>query len=408
MKHGTQSHLSDAALVTEVKRLARTEHDVTVALVVHLAELGARRLYLAAGFSSLFGYCREVLALSEGEAYNRVMAARAVRKFPVVLDRLTNGSVNLTTIRLLFKHLTPENHRDLLDASTGKSKRDVERLLAARFPQPAVPFSVRRVPSAPAHTEASLPLAPSVETGPAQGASSNPLGVAAPMVVSVPSPTVSRAGRPATVIPTAEDQFSVRFTASAATWEKLQAARDLLRHSVPNGEVSEILDRALRLLLEDLAKKKFGATTRPRASRGTKPGSRDIANAVKRSVWVRDCARCAFVSASGRRCTERGFLEFHHVRPYALGGQATVANIELRCRAHNVYESDVVFGKVRGGIDSVCEAIPGWDVSPSLSREGAPASPSVAVKRPAAEDCVPARIVRSRSWLGPRVADSMT
>ena len=353
MKNGTLSHLSDAALLGEVERLARTEHDVTVELIVHLAELGARRLYLAAGFSSLFEYCREVLALSEGEAYNRVVAARAVRRFPVVLERLASRSVNLTTIRLLFKHLTPGNHRDLLDASIGKSKRDVERLVAARFPQPAVPFSVRKVPAPPARLGTS-PLAPTVEAKP---------------TLPAPTPAPSRPARSATVNPIAEDQYSVRFTATAATWEKLQAAQDLLRHSLPDGDVAVIVDRALSLLLEDLAKRKFGAVTRKRVSPGTKPGSRDIPAAVKRTVWVRDCARCAFVSASGRRCAERGCLEFHHVHPYAAGGEATVQNVQLRCRAHNAHEAALFYGPIRAGIDTVRETIPGWDVSLASSRD---------------------------------------
>jgi hypothetical protein len=118
MKNQTLSHLSDTALDAELKRLARTDRDTTVAMVAHLAEYGARRSYLAAGFSSLFEYCRVVLALSEGEAYNRVVAARVVRRFPAVLGRLDDGSVNLTTIRLLHKHLTEENHTELLTAST--------------------------------------------------------------------------------------------------------------------------------------------------------------------------------------------------------------------------------------------------------------------------------------------------
>ena len=418
MKNPTLSQLSDAALVAAVERLARTEHDATLALVAHLAELGARRLYLAAGFSSLFAYCREVLALSEGEAYNRVVAARAVRKFPLVLDRLADGSVNLTTIRLLFKHLTVENHGELLDASARKSKRDVERLVASRFPQPAVPFfSVRKVPASPARVdtarslaETSLPrttliAAPALETSSgapevnedipdcvrsadhraaavpdaAPAASAAPIIATTPAIPATPTTPItagtpvttrvpSHPARPATVHPTAEDQYSVRFTATAATWEMLQAAQDLLRHSLPNGDVSEIVGRALRLLLDELARKKFGATLCPRASRGTKPGSRDIPNAVKRAVWVRDCARCAFVSTSGRRCAERGRLEFHHVHPYAAGGEATVQNIQLRCRAHNAYEAALFYGPIREASDTVCEAIPGWDVSPALSR----------------------------------------
>jgi hypothetical protein len=39
------------------------------------------------------------------------------------------------------------------------------------------------------------------------------------------------------------------------------------------------------------------------------------------------------------RCDERGFLEFHHVIPFADGGQTTLENLQLRCRAHNDYEA---------------------------------------------------------------------
>ena len=36
-------------------------------------------------------------------------------------------------------------------------------------------------------------------------------------------------------------------------------------------------------------------------------------------------------------------LMFHHVRPYAAGGEATAANIQLRCRRHNAYEARAFF-----------------------------------------------------------------
>ena len=67
--------------------------------------------------------------------------------------------------------------------------------------------------------------------------------------------------------------------------------------------------------------------------------SRHIPPAVKREVWARDQSQCAFVGPVGR-CTERGFLEYHHVVPFADGGEATAFNIELRCRAHNVFEDE--------------------------------------------------------------------
>jgi hypothetical protein len=32
------------------------------------------------------------------------------------------------------------------------------------------------------------------------------------------------------------------------------------------------------------------------------------------------------------------------VKPYAAGGEATVENIQLRCRAHNAYEAELYYG----------------------------------------------------------------
>jgi hypothetical protein len=59
--------------------------------------------------------------------------------------------------------------------------------------------------------------------------------------------------------------------------------------------------------------------------------------------WARDEGRCAFVGDAGR-CTERGFLEFHHVVPFAEGGATDAANLQLRCRAHNAFEAEEWFG----------------------------------------------------------------
>src|SRR6266496_1555542 len=53
------------------------------------------------------------------------------------------------------------------------------------------------------------------------------------------------------------------------------------------------------------------------------------------------------IGVGGHRCNERRFVEFHHLDPYALGGEATVDGIELRCRRHNDYERRLYFGKRR-------------------------------------------------------------
>src|SRR5262245_53861659 len=89
----TYSTLSDPDLLAAVEAAARRERAATVELVALLVHVDARRLYLEQGCSSLFTYCTQVLHLSEHAAYGRIEAARAVRRFPVLLDRLADGAV---------------------------------------------------------------------------------------------------------------------------------------------------------------------------------------------------------------------------------------------------------------------------------------------------------------------------
>jgi hypothetical protein len=164
----------------------------------------------------------------------------------------------------------------------------------------------------------------------------------------------------------------VQFTIGAATREKLCRVQGLLRREIPDRDPGAIFDRALDLLLEDVARKKLAAVRKTRPRSGTNTRSRHVPAPVKRAVWVRDGGRSAFVAANGRRCTERVFLEFHHRDAHDLGGEATVANISLRCRAHNVYEAEMVFGRStvyspRGEYAGRQPACPAIESPPQLS-----------------------------------------
>jgi hypothetical protein len=142
----------------------------------------------------------------------------------------------------------------------------------------------------------------------------------------------------------APERYRVQFSIGEPTHQKLRRVQDLLRREIPDGDPGEIFDRALSLLLEDVARKKVALMSTPRPGQRSGTRSRHVPAHVRRAVWLRDGGRCAFVSPRGRRCTERAFLEFHHREPHAVGGETTVANVSLRCRAHNVYEAELIFG----------------------------------------------------------------
>jgi hypothetical protein len=139
--------LSDSELVAEAKRLAVDEREATVRLVGLLAALDERRCYLAEGYASTFSFCVRAIGLSEYAAFHRIKAARTVRRYPVVLERLRSGALTLEAVRLLAPHLTLENHVRLLDLAAGKSKRRIEKMLAVHFPKPDVPARVRKLPA---------------------------------------------------------------------------------------------------------------------------------------------------------------------------------------------------------------------------------------------------------------------
>jgi HNH endonuclease len=318
--------LSDDQLIARVQLCAKHERDATANLIAALAELDARKLYLGAGSSSLFTYCTQVLHLSEYAAYARIEAARAARRFPVILELLADGSLTLTTVGLLAQHLTAGNHRQVLSEARHKSKREVEQFAATLRPRPDVPSMVRKLPTLPVAVPAKSVATPdSTETTSMQAAAPRP------------------PERPAIVAPLAPERFKIQMTVSRETHDKLRRVQDLLRHSVPSGDPAVIFDRALTLLLTELERKKTAATSSPRHVGVTTSRSRHVPAAVKREVWKRDGGQCAFVGTEGR-CQERGFLEYHHVVPYAEGGATTVDNLELRCRAHNAHENEPYFG----------------------------------------------------------------
>jgi hypothetical protein len=118
----------------------------------------------------LFCYCTQVLHVSEHAAYRRIEAARIARRFPVILDLLAEGTITLTAVGLVAAHLTPDNHRDVLEAVRHKSKREVEHLVAGLCPQPPVPSVIRKLPARPQPASAgvgsAVPLVPYAAGGP--------------------------------------------------------------------------------------------------------------------------------------------------------------------------------------------------------------------------------------------------
>jgi hypothetical protein len=126
--------------------MVRRGNELTGDLLAHLAELEERRLHLQLGFPSLFAYCVEALGLSEGAAGRRVAAARVCRRFHEAFELVARGDLHLSALCGLAPHLDPQNATELFSVCCRKTRRQVDKLLGARFPRPDVREQIRRLP----------------------------------------------------------------------------------------------------------------------------------------------------------------------------------------------------------------------------------------------------------------------
>jgi hypothetical protein len=320
--------MDDADLLACTRELARKSCLVESELLLHLGEIEARNLHAERAYPSMFAFCMKELGFSEGAAYNRIFVARAARRLPQILGALGSGRVHLAGLRLLVPHLTEENCDQVLAEAAGKSKREIEELVARLAPQPSVPDVVRKLPA----RAAALPL---------------PEAAAAARTVSA-APIRPEAHRP-DVAPLSADTFKIEFTGSREMHDKLRQAQDLLRHRVPSGHLAIVFEKALDALIANLLKERFGVGRKPRRAGSMEmilATSPHIPIAIKREVYLRDEGRCAFVAEDGRRCCETGGLEFDHIDGFAQTHVHDAARIRLACRAHNQHTAEQLYGRV--------------------------------------------------------------
>jgi 5-methylcytosine-specific restriction endonuclease McrA len=294
---------------------------------------------------------------------------------------------------LLAPHLTPENMTDVCARAEHRSKRDIERLVAELAPKPDAPSLMRKLPKRRA-TSAKPAQVPGKRLSPA----------------IVPPP--ARPAPPLT--PTSPARYKVQFTASQALHDKLARLRALTRTQVPDGDLAAVVELAVDAYLAKVDATRFGKTKTPRTTvetTDTTPRTRHVPAAVRRAVTDRDGNQCTFVGVDGHRCAATDDLQFDHLRAYAKGGEHSVENLTLRCRAHNAYRATLEFGERR--TSRARETGPSWATRAGQNTKSMSYGLAGGRRRqgrggsrcePACSSAPPARIEPTRDRERPRVA----
>jgi hypothetical protein len=331
----------DSILIDELKSLVSKERELTLNVLHYLREIESRKIHLLAGYSSLFEYCVKELGYSEGSAHRRLSAMRLIGDLPQVEEKIRTGKISLTVAAQAQNFFRERKKaQDPVDRDTKvavlsdlehSTARECERKLLALSPDVALPKTRVRA------------LTP--------------------------------------------EYTLIQFVADRDAFKKFERLRNLLAHRNFDGDYAnlflQLADIALRKLDPSVSRSRSEKSSRgDSAENGSSPQddslttratttaqthfaqippeetvtqppavpghgshvpvtekavrSRYIPNSVRREVWRRNGARCAFVdSTTKRRCESRHGLQFDHRIPWSRGGVSSAQNLQLLCGPHN-------------------------------------------------------------------------
>jgi hypothetical protein len=131
--------VEDHELHVKMKNLALKERELLYEVLLHIAEVDKRKLYLSMAFPSLWKYLLS-LGYSEESAQRRIQGARLLQRAPEVAESMEKGSINLSQaceLQTALKHTQSSYHLPkLIKDIENKSKHETKVILAQALELP--------------------------------------------------------------------------------------------------------------------------------------------------------------------------------------------------------------------------------------------------------------------------------
>jgi hypothetical protein len=301
------ARLTNEELLQSTELAAQNEREATTRLLHHLCELQRRRLFALSGCSSLFDYCVRVLKMSEPQAARRVNAARMLKEFPEIEEKIQSGALSLTAVsqaQVFFRKEATASRKEkagILRELENQPSRKAEKILLSHSAHPEVPKKER---------------------------------------VRAVTETLSE----------------LRLTLDQETMDDLDRLREIWSHRMPGASVAELVKAMAAYCRQKLDPDLRAEPKRRSSARAQVPApasaptpapelGRSIPGRLRRAVWKRDKGCCTYRDPETlRHCGSRYQLEIDHITPFARGGKTTAENLRLRCHAHNQWHAIEAYG----------------------------------------------------------------
>ncbi len=286
-------------------------------LAVLLLEMKEQRLYRQLGHPSMSAYARTCLEFGAFKLKALLKLAREAPTLPALEQAFASGELPWTKARLLLQVADPDTAADWVARATHISSRELERQVdsVCKGDKPPSPDAVDLAP--PRRRRSFLMEATDAE-------------VLDKTLALLRSQTSLRDqdiddGRLLGLV--------IRRAAKALADEAEQAPSEPLHRTVitlcPDCATAshpdfQVMDHVVTQALDD--SEVLDLTHGPDRGKLT----RHIPERTRRAVLARDDYRCVFPG-----CTCHLFLDLHHLRPFAQGGDHSEANLVTVCTAHH-------------------------------------------------------------------------
>ena len=337
--------LSDSELLEQTEKAVLVERESTNLVLDHLREIQSRRLYARLGFSSMFEYCTQHLKYCNSGAQLRIDAMRLSLELPEIKESLEKGDLSLSVIGSFQKFVRHENYKrdkkyskeekqDLLKQVESKSRVEAEKVFAEISPE-AFPKEKVRILSG---TQSELRFVADEEL----------MELIAEMKAKL-----QQKGN-------TDPSYAEIFKSGLRKALKKEKSRALPTQAMAEKEFAGVSKAFASPNSTSSAEVKLGAgaqTTSPEEVRGTKKGvgktfakqprAQRIYIAVfeKKTAFDRAGEQCTYFSEiTGKRCTEKHFLQVEHIIPVAMGGSSEQENLTVLCACHNRLSAIDSFG----------------------------------------------------------------
>lgn len=349
--------INNKQLLENFSLIVLKEREAICEVISYLSHILDRKLFAEAGYSSLFNFLVEKYLYSKGAAYRRYHTAKLVLREPKVLEYLKEAKLNLTTIALIEPFAKDKKQNELIEASLGKTKEEIQELLAEYSEKVEInKDKIRRLPVRFAENQKCIE---SKQESSLEEEREKKTEKSLEIFQSFFSPTMETQ-EPKEIKTQESRRVKIEFVADEKVVQKIERAKALLRHKFPKGKLENIIDEALEAFLEkkDPERKILRHSEREarriqaesesfamsQAAQRRMTNKRYIPQQIWREVWKRDNGKCTFQSKEGKKCGETGMLEVDHVRPFALDGKHEMENLRLICASHNKWRAEKTFG----------------------------------------------------------------